>query len=245
MREMVYEMMHRVGSGALTEDYLANDKAILTFCENTSGAALDSLSLGLLDFPETLVWMTVEWRVKIIRRPKYGEMIRVKTFSKYVKRIYSFRDYIIESEEGDTLVLVESKWVLFDLSENKIVVLTEEDEKKYKSEPGMSAFDTPAERFTVPRDAAYMTEFSVRIRDIDTSKHMHNTEYVAAALDALPPSLLEEKGFKGFSNFRISYVKEYKLGDTVKLYYTEKDGKHYVIMKDEEGALHACVAFFD
>jgi len=58
-----------------------------------------------------------------------------------------------------------------------------------------------------------------------------DTHYIELAYEALPRDVYENRPY---NNFRISYKKEIKLGDTITCTYTFQDNKHIVVFKNED-----------
>lgn len=56
-------------------------------------------------------WMLTNWQIKVIRRPVYGENIRVKTWPTFFKYFLGKRNFVIENAKtGEKLVCADSDW---------------------------------------------------------------------------------------------------------------------------------------
>ena len=71
---------------------------------------------------------------------------------------------------------------------------------------------------------------------IDINDHLHNIYYMDIAYSILP------EGKEEFDNFEVTYKKEIKLGEKVKVLYEEIDGVSYVTIKsNDEKELHSII----
>ena len=71
---------------------------------------------------------------------------------------------------------------------------------------------------------------------------MHNINYLDLANEALPDEVYDNE--KEFNNFKISYKKEIKLGETVKCKYSFVNNTHVICVKSEDDTkLHSVIEF--
>lgn len=238
---MIYSANYKIGVSQINKNTEAKDKGILALFEETSAAHVASIGLGLdTEEGRRFAWMILDWKLEIIKRPKYRDTVTVRTWSRKIQRIYAYRDYEMLSENGELLARATSKWVLFDLSEGKLIPPADMYESRLESEPEHSVFDSDIERIKLPSELLGEKVFAVRRADIDTGEHMHNTAYLSAALEILPDELYKEGTF---SKIRINYQKQYKSGEDIKASYSASDGVITVVMKDGEDNLHAILTF--
>ena len=107
----------------------------------------------------------------------------------------------------------------------------------------MHVFDCEdIEKVEEPDNFLSEVEYIVKRRDIDINNHMHNLYYLDVAEEALP----EEIYFKRpFNNFRITYKRGIKLGETVNCKYGIKDNKQIVKIEDNTGKEKAIISMWD
>ena len=244
---MIVENEYRIKLSDINRENKATNKAILSYLEDVGGKHSDLAGYGILDIPQThLSWIIIEWKLRVIRRPNYGEKIKATTWSKNAIRCYAYRDFKVYDEQGNVIILASSKWVLVDTIKGKIVRIDDELLKKYQPELDMFAFDSQNEDFPKMREPdKYQSEVEYKVRkaDIDVNDHMHNLNYVDLANEALP----EEVYNKGnLNNIRITYKKEIKLGETVNCKYSFENGKHFVVVKSQDDkSIHALVELYN
>ena len=219
----------------------ATNKAILSYLEDIGGMHSNQAGYGIYEIEQThLSWILLGWRLQVIRRPKYAEKIKIKTWSKGVIKLFTYRDFEIYDEKENLIAKASSKWVLLDTEKGKIVRIEPELISKYNPESDKSVFEIGEfEKIKEPDEYQFETKYTVRRADIDVNNHMHNLNYIEIANEALP-----EDVYRGalFNDVKITYKKEIKLGDTVKCKYTFREDEHIVVIKSEdESVLHAIV----
>lgn len=81
------------------------NKAILCFFEDIGGYHSDIAGYGLKNIEETKIsWVLLHWKVKVLKRIKYGDSAYVKTWSRGIIRACSYRDYEIYNDKRRTML---------------------------------------------------------------------------------------------------------------------------------------------
>ena len=238
---MILENEYVVKLSEIGKGNKATNKTILSYLEDIGGIHSNKAGYGIFEIEEThLSWILLGWRLQVIRRPKYAEKIKVKTWSKGVVKLYTYREFEVYDEQGNLIIKASSKWVLLDIQKGKIVRIEPELIGKYEPEIDKAVFSIEEfDKIKEPDEYKYEIKYTVRRADIDVNNHMHNLNYIELANEALP-----EDVYRGalFNDVKITYKKEIKLGDTVKCKYAFNDNKHIVVVKSEdEKILHAII----
>ena len=238
---MILENEYTVKLSEIGKGNKATNKTILSYLEDIGGIHSNIAGYGVFEIAQTnLSWILLGWRLQVIRRPKYAEKVKIKTWSKGVVKFYTYRDFEIYDEQGNLIIKASSKWVLLDIEKGKIVRIEPELMNKYEPEFDKEVFEkSEFDKINEPNEYQFETEYTVRRADIDVNNHMHNLNYIELANEALP-----EEVYKGalFNDVRIAYKKEIKLGDTVKCKYAFQDDKHIVVVKsNDESVVHAII----
>lgn len=80
------------------------NKAMLGFFEDIGGYHSDIAGYGLKDIEKThLSWVLLHWKIKVLKRIKYGDSIHVKTWSRGAVRACCYRDYEIYNGKRRTM----------------------------------------------------------------------------------------------------------------------------------------------
>lgn len=150
--------------------------------------------------------MLLYWKIKTIKRPRWNEELKVKTWARKFEKVSSWRDFEVYDEKGELIIIGTTEWVLIDAKQEKIAKITEQ----MKDEYGLiskSVFDEEINgRLKIEDDMEKMYEYTARRRDIDANHHVNNVNYLEFAYDAFPKKLKTD-----FTNIEIYYKKQIKL----------------------------------
>ena len=242
--KMIIENEYTVKLSEIGKNNKATNKTILSYLEDIGGVHSNQAGTGIYDIEKThLTWLLLEWKLKIIKRPRYLEKVKIKTWSKDAIKFYTYRDFEIYDEQNNIIALASSKWVLLDIEKGKIIKIMPEVIQRYEPELTKSVFEQdPFDKIQEPEKYQHETEYTVRRADIDINNHMHNLNYIELANEALPEEL-----YRGalFNDVRITYKKEIKLGDTVKCKYSFDKDKHIVVVKNnDDTVVHAIIEMY-
>ena len=238
---MIYKEKFKIGLKDVWKGNEVNNRAILEYLENIAAYHSDSVGYGVNTSGDThLNWLLLDWKVKVIKRPKYGQTLNIYTWSRRIIKCYAYRDFEVYDDENNLCVIASSKWILFHTQTGKIAKVEQEMADKYESETEKSVFnETDIEKLKEPENYKNSIIYQTKRRDIDVIGHMHNLYYLDLAYEALPENVYKKRPF---DNIRIMYKKEIKLGDSVICKYAFENNKHIVVIKDEkEKILHAIV----
>ncbi len=221
------------------DGYIKN-RAILEMFENVATYHSDKVGYGPNSIKKTGVsWILLDWKLKVIKRPKYGQNLEVCTWGREMKKIYTYRDFEIYDENNELCVIGTSKWALIDIYKGKLAKIQDEIVKAYEPENKNVFNEEELDKLSAPEKFISEYTYKVSRRDIDLNGHMHNLYYLDIAYEALPQEVYEKRPF---DNARIQYKKEVKLGDILKCKYTFENGEHIVaIYNNDETKLHTII----
>lgn len=240
---MLFEDTFKMGLKDIGIDNLIKNRAMLEILENIAAYHSDLVGFGANDTAKIkLTWILLDWKLEIKNRPKYGQDIKVVTWSRTANKFFTYRDFEIYSN-GELVAIASSKWTLINIEKRKMTRITEDIIDKYKPED-RHVFDNPdIDKLEVPEKFTSEVEYTVIRKDIDINKHMHNLYYLDLAYEALPDDVYQED--RPFDNVRIMYKKEIMFGDTVKCQYVKEKNKHIVVIKSQdEKKLHAVIELY-
>lgn len=204
-------------------------------------AAMDStrVGYGLLDIKKTrVVWAVVEWRVRLLEHCLWNSPITVRTWTKSVERAIGTRNFEIFDEKGKRVCIAESKWILVDVQTGRATHVTKEMAEIYALED-RAVFDAPVDA-QPPAQRTLALSYTPMRRDIDTNSHVNNLVYLELAYQALP----EDVWKNSFKDVTMRFFREVRFGDTIKCFYAQENGRHFVeILNAQETVRHALVIF--
>ncbi len=237
---MVFESTVKSGLKDIGKNNLIKNQAILEMLEDVAGEHSNKVGYGALDIEKTMLsWILIDWKVKVIKRPMYSETLKVRTWGRYFQKAYTYRDFEIFNSKGELCVIATSKWALLDLSKRSVTRLTDEIKNAYQPEENFVFDEETLEKPDVPIEFLNEFKYTVTRKDIDINDHMHNTYYLNLAYEALPEEVYNNRPY---NEFRITYKKEITLGDTVTAKYAYNEGKHFVVISnDEKNVINAII----
>lgn len=241
---MVFTENFKILSKDVGRENLIINRGILEILENIGAHHADFAGHGVNDIERIgLSWVILDWKVRVLKRPKYGQNLTVKTWGRIMdehqKQIFTYREYEILDEEGNICVIATSKWVMMDTHTWRLARLGDDILEKYGPEDKY-LFESPEiEKLKVPTEFSNEITYKVSRKDIDYNGHVHNLYYLDLAYEALPEDVFNNRPY---DDFRISYKKEIKLGDIIKCKYSFIDDMHYVTIFNEDcSKVHAII----
>lgn len=238
---MIYKENFKIGLKDVYRGNNVSNTAILEYMENIAAYHSDSVGYGINTLDETSVsWILLDWKIEVKKRPKYGQTLKINTWSRKIIKYYAYRDFEIYDDQNNLCVIATSKWLLINNKTGKIEKIESKMADKYESETENCVFpEEEIEQLTLPEVYTNSIIYETKRKDIDIIGHMHNIYYLDLAYEAMPEEIYNKITF---NKIRIMYKKEIKLGDTVKCSYAFEDNKHIVaIQSQDEKILHAII----
>lgn len=216
----------------LLEEFDKNERltmaAILKYFENAGSRHSDAAGDSAIKVSETLgvAWVLTDWKVCVSDFPRYGQKIKVETWSEGLTSPFgTSRNYYLYAD-GALAVEGTSKWVRFDLKAGRPMKVEADLLDRYGPEPGKKVFGgEKLSKIALPETFTSETKIALRRSDFDFNQHVHNLNYYDFALEALPQDALKAAAFK---NARISYKTALKEGDGAVAKHASADGKQVV-----------------
>ena len=238
---MITEQYFYTGVRDVGPGFEITDEALLEALSDTGYTQAAQVGHGVdAGREDHLAWFVLGWKLRIFRRPKLGETIRVQTWSTGPSGIRYGRDFEVYDRAGCRVAAASSLWVAMNAGTGMILKLSPEDQDVYGSVPDRRVF--PEFTFTrkLREDLPFSKEVTVPVHPtmIDMNRHVHNTVYPAMAALALP----EGMDLNRFPDLEILYKHQIRPDETVRLRYAEEDGVHYVLIANsEDGTGHALI----
>lgn len=236
---MIYTENFKIGLKDIGKNNKIKNRAILECLEDIGGYHSDTAGYGVNQIEETqLSWILLDWKLEVKGRPTYGDELEIHTWARGINKFFTYRDYEIYNQNGELCAIATSKWVLMNISNGKLERITEEIMEKYHPEE-KQVFSEELDKIKIPPEFSSKIEYTVKRKDIDLNKHMHNLYYLDLAYETLPEEVYEQRPY---NNVRIVYKKEIKLGEKVYCYFTEYNNKNVVVIKSgDNNTIHAVI----
>ena len=241
---MIYKETFKPGLKDIGKDNKVKNRGILEFLENIASYHSDSVGYGANDINiKGTAWILLEWKLEVIKRPKYGQILNINTWARGINKFFTYRDYEVYDDENNLCAIASSKWALINIKNRKMERITEEIMEPYKLEEKYVFSEAEMDKIKIPENYTANMKYKVIRKDIDINKHMHNLYYLDLAYEALPDEIYEKRPF---DHVRVSYKKEITLGDVIDCKYSEsEEGKHTVIINSNEGkTIHSIIELY-
>lgn len=228
----IYQEEFKIRYSEVNKQNVISPIAIMEYLQEIGCLHSDHVGMGL---NQNAAWVIIQWKVKIISKPKWNEKITVTTWPSGIQGPYCMRDYEITS--GDKIVAIgTSRWVLTDISTHKLVKITEDVVKKFKPED-KQLFDEPFIKLKPLEKYTKEKEHIIIPKDIDTNQHVNNIKYIELAYEMLPNEC------EDINYVEVVYKHSSVLGEKLNCYYNKEDEKMYCVTIKNEGQVSAIVKF--
>lgn len=176
-----------------------------------------------------LTWMGAGYHLKINRLPRRDETIILYTWPAGLNALSAIRDFELKNEDGETLVLASSSWILIDLARKRPVAVP-----KYVNHLnviGERVFETNFEKIALPEEFDYQAKETVREDDIDINLHVNNAVYPSWLLDSLPLEFLASHQLK---ELKIQFKQGAEKQSLVEILTKTQGADIYTLIKEGE-----------
>lgn len=210
--------------------------AILDLFQDAAGQHAEELGLGFDEMiKHSYLWVLTKIKFKIISQPSSYQKVVVKTWPLPPNRLSYRREYSVENEKGERLIVGTSEWVVI-----------HSEKRRFLSVPDLYPFtESFCEEMMfegkLGKVENFETEEPPRIvnagfSELDVNNHVNNTKYANYVLDAINPSSARE-----LETFQIDYRKEVVEGTQLGIYHTSQDNTILSKGQDENGdIMFAC-----
>lgn len=180
-------------------------------------------------------WVLGAWQIVIDRIPRFREEVRITTFPYDFKGFIGYRNFVIESMDGECLVRVNSMWSHMDTEAMRPVKPTDEMMQHYQTSEKLD-MDYAPRKIAVSGECVEIEHIKVRKSQIDTNHHVNNTEYVAMAYEYLPDGVTVKQ-------LRTEYKKPALMNDEIVAIVYQTEDRMIVQLDSIEQEVYAVVEF--
>ncbi|VEU80878.1 acyl-[acyl-carrier-protein] thioesterase [Haploplasma axanthum] len=176
-------------------------------------------------------------QIDILKKPKFGEKVFVATYPYNTNILSGYRHIYLVNEKGEKIIKTNA----FGAYVNLETYIPNRLPKEILKTIGDGLADETFEH--LPRKIKYQTgtekyidQLQIKKSHIDRYHHVNNAHYITFALDSIDEDI-------SFNRIRAEYMKSFQLGDLVKIYLIEEDGKYIFVLKNKEDENCAIVEF--
>ena len=117
---MIYTEKFKMGLKDIGTDNKIKNIAILEFLENIGAYQSDLIGYGAEYTNRTgFAWVLLDWKLKVLNRPAYGDILEIKTWGRAMNKVSSYRDFEIYNQKGELCAIATSKWAMVDIKKEK------------------------------------------------------------------------------------------------------------------------------
>ena len=240
---MIVNHKFYVGLRDINSNLELTNTGILACLEDVACMHSEIAGFGLFNRDKTKkTWLLLNWKIEVIKRPLYNDVITVQTWSRGMDRYYAYRDFKVLDKDNNIIIKGTSKWIFVDIDKRKPVKILDEVGEAYFPENISILEDNSMNKIIPPNDIISSINYKITKNMIDINNHLHNIYYMDIAKETIPENLALKNEF---NKFEIMYKNEIKFGENVKAIYSKNDNEHYVAIKSEdENTIHAILKFY-
>lgn len=159
-------------------------------------------------------WMLSRLDIRVLRQPREGETILVRTWPAGFERLFAVRDFEIEGDEGQPIVVASYAYLVVDIAARRPL----RAQNAVGTDLAVSRPRAlPDARFTLdgfPAEDEFSPSFTERAapRHIDHNGHVNNAHLLAWLCDAVPPAA---RGRGQLAGLRAEFRQEVLLGEDI------------------------------
>lgn len=161
--------------------------------------------------PLNMAWVLSRMRIEVERLPKWGEMVKLRTWPSGKDRLFYYRDFEITDGDGNLLMRASTAWIVIDYIRRERML---PDWWAGSDLPvGPKVFSTKLGRLkSCGCDGG--DSMSVNYGDLDQNGHVSNIRYVEWILNSLP---LEFHQANEIQSLEVNYLSEAMYGHMVSI----------------------------
>ena len=161
-------------------------------------------------------WILSRMSVIVKKRPKYGDLLSVRSWPHGWEKLFALRDYEILDKDGNPAVSARSAWLIVDIEKRRpLRPQAIMDNLPLNTDlEAITAEENGAAGLLARESMQICSERKALYTDLDFNGHVNNVRYIQWIEDAIDPHLLETAQKMRFD---INYLSEILTGETIEL----------------------------
>lgn len=234
---MIFSMDGKIRYSEVDEDGKLTVGALVNYLQDSTMFHSESLGGGLKILKENNEgWFLYSWQIDIEKIPELYENITVHTNPYEFKGFFGGRNFRIENEAGEDMVVANSIWIFMDIATQTPKRVYSEISAIY--EPLLPKLDMEytSRKIKMPEKFDALEAVRVDYSQIDTNHHVNNSQYIVTAMKAAGLRQMPKR-------IRAEYKKAAVLDDVFYPYVNKDSDKYTVDLRNAEGESFATVTF--
>lgn len=232
----MYSFSSRVRYSEINENGKLDISSLVNYFQDCSTFQAEDMHIGL-EFTKDIkcAWILCSWQIIVNRLPELGEEITIETWPNQLKGFYGIRNYRLLDEQNQVCAFANSVWVYLNMETMKPEMIPQSIVKAFSIQPPIE-WDWGGRKLQLPKYSEERQTFPIISDYLDTNHHVNNGKYVWLAKQYVSVNMQ-------FSQVRVEYRNEAKLGDVFYPRIAFVDDKTVVMFYNEVGILYAAVEF--
>ena len=209
---------YTLSSSDFNADKTISPKTVLDLFQIVAGKHAEKFGIGFEEMlAKNLLWVVLKVKFTIIQAPEINQTVTVKTWPKKPRRIDFEREYLIQNQQGETLVKGTSQWAVIDSVTRKLTKADNVygDLHDFCQEENYQGKLSRVEDF-VQQGAG--TIIKIDKSYLDSNNHVNNAFYADFVLNAINP----KEPFE-IEQMQIDFHKELLENDSVEIFYQQNN----------------------
>jgi len=184
--------------------------ALFNYVQNAASAHAEQLNLGYREMQAAGLFWVLSWmRVELDGYPHYQQEVTVTTWPKGRYRIFSLRDFLFSTAEGEVFCRARSAWLPVEASSKRVVSL-DRLPRPVPYNPDRTALDELPSKIPEGEKLEDVYEHQIRYSDLDLNQHVNNARYVELLWNCYPLEFHRDHRLRALT---FSFQSESRYGD--------------------------------
>ncbi|HKM03416.1 MAG TPA: acyl-ACP thioesterase domain-containing protein [Lachnospiraceae bacterium] len=213
-------------------------EAMIDYFQDCTTFHSEDIGLGIHYLEQqNMIWVLSSWQIEVFRYPQMGDNICIGTAPYDFKGFMGYRNFLLETKEGEILAQANSIWILMDIKKNRPIRATEKMVEGYTLEERLNMEYAPR-KIDIPVGLSNeKEEIMIKAHHLDTNLHVNNGQYIRMAMD-----YMEKK--EEVTKLRAEYKKSAVLGDIIIPSIYKVDEKNIIALQNKKMETYAIVELF-
>ena len=218
--DKLFEMKYDLRTSDFDKFNHIKPSSVLDLFQDAAGRHAEEIGVGFEAMKErSYFWVLIKIRFQVVSQPSFQQKVIVKTWPLAPNKFIYRREYSIENENGDKLIVGSSEWVVMH-SERRRLVSTPDLYPFFDGFYPVMNFEEKLDR--VEDFEVNTSSYSVipGFSELDVNNHVNNTKYANFVFDAINPEEVFE-----IDVLQIDYRKDVLEGPHLHLYHTREENE--------------------